>query len=95
VSKIDPVSALRDALDVLSRAEIETAWRVGGEATKVLGANVAIRAELAAYVMARILDDIGRTSKRDDLADVAAAVESFAVYLAGRVTVLVTELGSS
>jgi hypothetical protein len=74
VTNIDPVAALRDALQVLSRAEIEKTWAAGEAANKALG-NPALRAELAAYVLATILADLGRTSERpDDLAEAGTSV---------------------
>jgi hypothetical protein len=61
VSKIGPVGALRDALDVLSRTEIETAWRAGDAAAQSLGSgNLALRAEVAAYLLASILAKIAQ-----------------------------------
>jgi hypothetical protein len=96
MSKVDPTGALRGALQVLSRTEVEAAWRAGDAATKALGPNLALRAELAAYVMARILDDIGSTTTRpDDLSDVTGAVEALAMYVCGRMTTIVSEAGNA
>ena len=62
---------------------------------KALGGNIAQRAELAAYVLATVLNDIGVRSERDDLADVAPAVEALSTYLAGRMITIVSDLGNA
>jgi hypothetical protein len=90
----DPAAALEDALTVLSRAEIEAAWSVAETANKALGStSIALRAEVASYLLASILDDIGRTSTRADLSDVIGAVEPLALYVVGRMPVIVREFG--
>jgi hypothetical protein len=87
----DPAAVLADALDVLSRSEIERAWTAAEAVHKALGGNIALRAEVAAYLLAQILAEIGNTSNRTDLADVAAALEALSVYLNGRMVTIVTE----
>ena len=94
--QLDPASTLEDALSVLSRAEVEAAWAVAETANKALGStSIALRAEVASYLLATILDDIGRTTTRaDDLSDVMATVETLALYVCGRMPVIVREIGS-
>jgi hypothetical protein len=94
--QLDPTSALEDALTVLSRVEVEAAWAVAETANKALGStSIALRAEVAAYLLSTILDDLGRTTTRpDDLSDVMAAVETLALYVCGRMPVIVREFGS-
>jgi hypothetical protein len=93
MKKIDPVQALREALQVLSPSEIEKAWAAGEAANKALG-NPVLRAELVGYLLARILDDLGKTTKRDDdLGDVLPSVEALAMYCIARSAVIVSELG--
>jgi hypothetical protein len=96
MSKADPVALLQDPLNVLSRAETERAWTVGDAATRALGnANIALRAEVAAHMLATILDDIGKTTRRpDSLSDVLPAVESLALYVCGRMATIVSEFAS-
>jgi hypothetical protein len=92
--QLDPTSSLQDALTVLSRAELEAAWAVAETANKALGStSVALRAEVASYLLATILDDLGRTSTRPDLSDVMAAVETLALYVCGRMPAIVREIG--
>jgi hypothetical protein len=93
--QLDPAVALQDALTVLSRAEVEAAWAVAETANKALGStSVALRAEVAAYLLSTILDDLGRaTTRPDDLSDVMAAVETLALYVCGRMPVIVREFG--
>lgn len=94
--KIDPAAALGDALNVLSRTDVERAWSASEAVNKALGGNIAQRAEAAAYLLAHILADIGSATKRhDDLADVAAAVEGLSVYVSGRMIAIVTEIGKA
>jgi hypothetical protein len=89
----DPASELHAALDVLSRAELERAWKVAEKATRSLrNGNLALRAECAAYLLAQILAEISNTTKRpEDLSDVAAAVEGLSLYVSGRMITIVTE----
>jgi hypothetical protein len=97
VKKLDPVAALRDALRVLSRAELEQAWAAAEVANKALGnANAALRAEAAAYLLASVLAELGNnTQLPDDLADILPAVESLALYVTGRMAVIVAETGTA
>lgn len=93
----EPAEALRDALDVLSRAEVEKAWAAAEVTIKSLGStSIALRAEIAAYLLAMILAEIGNaTTRPDDLSDVAAAVESLSLYVTGRMAVIVVDVSSS
>jgi hypothetical protein len=93
---VDPVAELRAALDLLSRAEVERAWAVADAATKSLGSgNLALKAEVAAALLALILAEMGSTSKRSDLADVLPAVDGLATYVFTRLPIIVTELGKA
>jgi hypothetical protein len=93
--RIDPAAALRDALDVLSRAEVERARAVAEAATQALGnSSIALRAEAASYLLAMILAEIGNATKRDDLSDVLPTVEGLAMYVVGRMTTILTEVGN-
>jgi hypothetical protein len=92
---IDPVEELRTALSVLSRREIEAAWNAAAAASKAIGErNLAQRAEMAAFLLASVLHDIGGTTQRPhDLSDVLPAVESLATYVAGRMGVIAADMG--
>ena len=96
MKRADPAEALRDALQVLSRAEVEKAWAAAEAVTQALGnGSIALRAEAASYLLAMIVAEIGNTSKRDDLTDVLPAVESLSLYVTGRMAVIVAEAGTS
>ena len=91
---LDPINELRTSLDVLSRSEIEQAWSAAEAVNKALDGNLAQRAEAAAYLLAHILADIGNTTTRpDDLADVAGAVEGLSMYVTGRMITIVSDIG--
>jgi hypothetical protein len=93
---LDPIDELRASLQVLSRSEIERAWSTAEAVNRVLGSNIAQRAELTAYVLASILNDIGSGSERQhDLADALPAVDALAHYVIGRMAVIVTEIGKA
>jgi hypothetical protein len=95
--KLEPAAVLRDALQVLSRSDVERAWTAASAAHASLGSsNPALRAEMAAFLMASILSELGSaTTRHDDLSDVLPAVESLALYVAGRMAVIVADSGNS
>ena len=64
--------------------------------SKALDGNIAMRAEAAAYLLAHILAEIGTTTTRpDDLADVAGAVEGLSTYVVGRMIAIVSDLSKT
>ena len=93
---LDPIDELRTSLDVLSRSEIEKAWAAAAGASKALGTgNIAARTEMAAFLLATVLNEIGATTKRPDLADVLPAVEALSTYLVGRMVTIVSDIGNA
>jgi hypothetical protein len=96
VMRLDPAASLRSGLSALSRSDIERAWSVADVARKSLGGNIVQRAEVAAYLLAQILAEIGNVTDRpDDLADAAAAVDSLSCYLNGRMAQIVIEMANA
>jgi hypothetical protein len=92
---IDPIAELRAALDVLSPAEIDRARHAARTACNWLAGSRAMQAEMAATVLALILNDMGTMAERADLADVLPAIEGLAMYVVGRMPVIVRELGNA
>ena len=64
MSKPTAVHLLQDALNVLLRAEVERAWSRRRRRRQVAGnACIALRAKVAGYMQAIILNDISRTTR--------------------------------
>jgi hypothetical protein len=92
---IDPIAELRAALDILSPAEIDKARHAAQTACNWLAGSRAMQAEMAATMLALILAEMGSTAKRSDLADMLPAIEGLAMYVIGRMPVIVRELGNT
>jgi len=93
--QLDAVAALRKALSVLSRAEIERAWAIAEAANEqVKHGSAALRAEVAAHLLASVLTELASTTTQpDDLGDILPVGEALLIYLLGRVAVIVAESG--
>jgi hypothetical protein len=91
----DTLAALNAALDVLSPTEIDKARHAAQTACNWLSGSRAMQAEMAATTLALILNDMGNTSRRPDLTDVLPAVEALAMYVIGRMPIIVRELGDA
>ena len=71
-------------------------WSAAATASKALGTgNIAARTEMAAFLLATVLNEIGATTKRPDLADVLPAVDALSTYLVGRMVTIVSDLGNA
>jgi hypothetical protein len=93
--RLDPAALLRNGHYVLSRSDIEGAWAAAAAAHSAVRGNVAQCAEVAAYLLAQILAEIGNTANRPDLVDVAEAVDSLSLYLHSRMVQIVTEMANA
>ena len=83
---------LRAAYDMLSRSEVERAWTAADAATKELGTgSLALRAEVAARLLATIITDVSaQIETADDLAAALPTVQGLATYTIGRVATIAT-----